>query len=368
MPHRYTIREGQTYPSKSLLFNTKRILLVIAILWQGYCHKYYANEEEAIMDRQTLRTLAPVAIGLFVLLALIAPANAQSESSTNHQPRPGSLNYVEGRVTIGSEAIDPKSVGSAELEAGQSLTTEAGKAEILLTPGAFLRLGDNTSIKMLSSGLTNTKVQVQKGRALLEVAEIHKENELRVVVDGVTTELPKKGLYEFDADRNQVRVFDGKAEVQRNTSQVEVKEGREFNLGSLNSGALKAEKFNEKLSRDDLYNWSSLRSKYLAEANTHAARKYGSSGWGTGWYWAPWYGSYTFIPRNGFLYSPFGWGFYSPGWVYRSPYYFYGRYPHRFYGRYRGRVWPVYRGNGSRGFYRGRGFNRGGGFRGAGRR
>jgi hypothetical protein len=322
------------------------------------------------MNRQTLRTWTPVVTGLFVLLALLAPANAQSERDTNNQGpgRPGSLNYVEGRVTIGTQVIDPKSVGSAELEAGQSLITEDGKAEILLTPGAFLRLGDNSSIKMLSSGLTDTKVQVLKGRALVEVAEIHKENDLRVDVNGVTTELQKKGLYEFDAERNQVRVFDGKAEVQRSSSQVEVKEGREFNLNSLNNlnsgGELKTEKFNEKLYRGDLYDWNSLRSKYLAEANTDAARKYGagnSGWWGTGWYWAPWYSAYTFIPGNGFLYSPFGWGFYSPGWVYRSPYYFSGRYPHRFYGRYWGRG---YRGYGSRGFYRGRGFNRGGGFRG----
>jgi FecR protein len=312
------------------------------------------------MNRQTSRYMAQVAIGLFILLSVIVPANAQSERATN-QGRPGSLNYVEGRVTIGGQIIDPKSIGSAELEAGQSIITEDGKAEILLMPGAFLRLGENTSVQMISPGLTNTEVRVQKGRALIEVAEIHKENELRVDVNGVTTEIRKEGLYDFDADRNQVRVFDGKASVQEKSTQVEVKEGRGFNF---NAGSLKSEKFDKKAYKNDLYNWSSLRSKYLAEANADAARTYvvGSGGW----YWSPWYDAYTFIPGSGFLYSPFGWGFYSPRWVYRSPYFYYGRFPHRFYRGYWGR--GFYRGHGWRGpsFYRGRGFYGGGGIRGRG--
>jgi FecR protein len=328
------------------------------------------------MNRQTLRSWAHVAIGLFVLLAVIVPANAQSERGTG-PGRPGSLNYLEGRVSIGTQIIDPKSVGSVELEAGQSITTEEGKAEILLVPGAFLRLGENTSVKMVSPGLTNTEVRVQKGRALIEVADIHKENELRIDVNGVTTEILKKGLYDFDADRNQVRVFDGKAAVLENNTPVEVKEGREFNFNA--GGSLKTEKFDKKAYKDDLYDWSSLRSKYLAEANADAARTYvvGSAGWlGGGWYWSPWYDAYTFVPGSGFLYSPFGWGFYSPRWVYRSPYFSYGGFYHRFYwgrGLHRG---YGFRGPGfyrSRGFYggggiRGRGFSRGGGFRSGGRR
>jgi serine/threonine protein kinase len=135
-------------------------------------------------------------------------------------------------------------VGSAKLEWGQSVATEQGKAEILLTPGAFLRLGDNTSVKMISSGLTNTQVEVQKGRAIVEVAEIHDENNLRVDLNGATTRILKKGLYDFDVERNQVRVFDGRATVQENGAQVEVKEKRELTLDAGDS--LRTEKFDKK--------------------------------------------------------------------------------------------------------------------------
>ena len=90
-----------------------------------------------------------------------------------------------------------------------------------------------------------------------------------------------------------------------------------------------------------MYRFSSLRSQYLAEANGDAARLYagGGPGWyGAGWYWDPWFTAYTWIPGNGYFYSPFGWGFYSPWFVSYSPFY-YGRY----YG-YAGHARPYYAG------------------------
>src|SRR6266705_1429173 len=265
-------------------------------------------------------------IGLLVLLLTNMAVNGQSAGVRN-PGRPGSLNYVEGQVSIGTQAMNDQSVGSAKLEPGQSVATEQGKAEILLTPGAFLRLGDNTSVKMISSGLTNTEVHVQKGRAMVEIAEIQDEYNLRVDLSGATTRLLKTGLYDFDADRSQVRVFDGKVTVQENGAQIEVKDGRDLSVNS--GGSLKSGKFDKKMYEDDLYNWSSLRSKYLAEANSDAAQTYvaGGSSWlGTGWYWDPWYDAYTFIPGDGILYDPFGWGFYSPGFVFRSPFFFVGHF------------------------------------------
>src|SRR2546429_6629765 len=41
-----------------------------------------------------------------------------------------------------------------------------------------------------------------------------------------------------------------------------------------------------------------------------------------------WFDGFTFIPGDGIFYSSFGWGFYSPWYVYGAPFYGYG------YGRY----------------------------------
>jgi hypothetical protein len=55
---------------------------------------------------------------------------------------PGTVNYVEGQASIDSHALNSKSIGSAELQPGQLLTTKKGKVEILLTPGVFLRVSN----------------------------------------------------------------------------------------------------------------------------------------------------------------------------------------------------------------------------------
>jgi FecR protein len=248
--------------------------------------------------------------------------------------QPGSVNYVEGQVSINEQPVDTQSIGSLALQPGQLLTTSNGKAEMLLTPGVFLRVDNASSIEMISASLTNTEVKLDEGRAMVDVSEIHAQNNLRVTEDGVTTQLVKTGLYDFDAAQKQIRVFSGKAVLFDGDHEVTIDGGHQVDLNR--EGGLKAEKFNkDSYQQSDLYRWSSLRSSYLAEANVDAARDYvndgyyGSSWAGAGWYWDPWYGSYTFIPADGIFYSPFGWGFYSPLVIFGSPEFFVGH--HRFH-------------------------------------
>jgi hypothetical protein len=240
--------------------------------------------------------------------------------------RPGTVNYVEGAVAMGGQSLDAKSTGM-EIREGQSITTLNGKTEVLLTPGVFLRLGPNSSMKLVAGGLTDTEVQIEQGRAMIEVDQIFPENHLRVMQGSFAIELQKKGLYDFDVARNRVRVFDGEAMLTEGVRRIEIKGGHEVNLAM--GADMKSHGFDKKAYEDDLYNWSSLRSSYLAEANIGQARRYvnGPGFWGAGWYWNPWYGAYTFIPGDGFFYNPFGWGFYSPWFVYRAPFFgFYGGY------------------------------------------
>jgi hypothetical protein len=257
-------------------------------------------------------------IGSFFLAAILsAPAWAATPAL------PGTVNYVEGQAAIGTAALSAKSVGSANLEAGQTLTTQAGKAEILLTPGVFFRIGDNSAATMVSPNLTNTEMALSKGQAMVEVAEIHNDNLLRVQEDGATAQLLKTGVYGFDADSGDVRVFKGEAMVQDGDRQVKVKSGHELEIN--NAANLKSTKFDEaQYQGADLYRFSNLRSEYLAQANVDVANMYwaGGSGWyGAGWYWDPLFLGYTWIPGDGIFYSPFGWGFYSPYWVGYAPYY-----------------------------------------------
>jgi hypothetical protein len=78
---------------------------------------------------------------------------------------PGQINYVEGAVTLDGRSISPGAIHNAQVSPGQVIQTNQGKAEVLLTPGVFVRLGDNISLRMISPSLTNTEVGLEHGRA-----------------------------------------------------------------------------------------------------------------------------------------------------------------------------------------------------------
>lgn len=252
------------------------------------------------------------------------PGNAKANSA-----RPGSLNYVEGQASIEGQSLGPETIGTTELNPGQSLETRVGKAELLLTPGVFFRLGDNSSATMISPSLTDTELRLDKGEAAVEVAELHSENNVVIAEDGAKVRLTKTGLYDFDADHDLVRVYQGQANVEVDGRDIEVKKEHQlaFNAG----GSMKPEKFDKEQTQDDLYRWSSLRSSYLAEANVDRAQVYQMGNWyGAGWDWDPYFDCYTFIPGDGIFYSPFGWGFYSPFDVGFAPILFFGHFDHDF--------------------------------------
>jgi hypothetical protein len=118
---------------------------------------------------------------------------------------------------------------------------------------------------------------------------------------------------------------------------------------------LKSTSFNPQNAEDGLYNWSRLRSQYLAEANNQIAGQYaGAAGFVPGWYWNPYMWDYTFI-SVGPYWSPFGFGFYPPwGW-------YGGLWRGGFYGR--GYYGGGFAAGGFRGGFAGGGFHGGGGRR-----
>lgn len=275
--------------------------------------------------------------------------------------RPGTVNYVEGAAYIDGQQITDRNVGDAELNPGQELTTQQGKAEILLTPGVFLRLDDNSAVKMIAPDLTHTQVELEHGRAGVEVDEIYPQNNLDIVDGGVSTQLVKNGYYEFNADQPTAMVFDGKAAALVGDGKYRViKSHHELALvAGPNNQLLAKEKPAEfdvnAASKDDLYNWNSLRSQYMAEANNQIAGEYaGGPGFAPGWYWNPYMWDYAFIGPGPF-YSPFGWGFYPFGW-----YGGWGWYGGRW--GYRGPAVGAFRGGvGVGGGFAGGGFHGGGG-------
>ncbi len=319
--------------------------------------------------------------GTWFLAALLSVPAWGTNTDNRHTAMPGTLNYVEGQASMGDQTLDSKAVGTADLQNGQILETGNGKAEILLTPGVYLRLGDNSSVKMISDGLTNTALALDHGEAMLEVDQLYKQNDIHISQPGADTTVVKTGLYDFDATNQQIRVFDGKAIVAADDRNTTVKKDHEV---TLNNAKIKARGFdkNEITKNNDLYRWSSLRSEYLSEANVDAAGMYYANGWygpgwwGPGWYWDPWFAGFTYLPGDGFFYNPFGWGFYSPLMAWRAPYFIGGGYHgyHHFNGNrpvaighgFRNHAVTSYRGGRGMGGFRGGAGMHAGGFHGGG--
>src|SRR5277367_1124109 len=104
-------------------------------------------------------------------------ASAQSVISTHS----GIVHVSEGAVFANDQLVNQKYGTFPDLKEKSVLRTEAGRAEILLTPGVFLRVGENTSVKMLDNRLSDTRVELIKGSAVVECDDPMKENAVTMV-------------------------------------------------------------------------------------------------------------------------------------------------------------------------------------------
>ena len=88
---------------------------------------------------------------LFRSLGVFAASLAWGQQAIS--ARSGMIHYIEGDATIDGTAIHPKFAAFPDVKNGQLLATGEGRAEVLLTPGVFLRLAENSSVRMLSNAL-----------------------------------------------------------------------------------------------------------------------------------------------------------------------------------------------------------------------
>jgi hypothetical protein len=253
-----------------------------------------------------------------VILGVIGATCVILSAQTNRTALPGTVNYIEGQVSIDGRAIAKNQYGYSQLEADHVLSTQNGKAEILLSPGVFLRAGSNSEIRMVSPQLVAPQVEVMRGEAMVEVDWMPKDAQVDVLEHGARATIRKAGLYRFNSDGSQIEVIDGKLEVTENDQTKEFGKGKEV---TLTAAKLKPVSFDRNV-EDDLYRWSSVRASYLADANVSTAES-ASSGygpyWGAGWYWNPYFAFWSWLPGDGYFFSPFGYPFFSPAYVGYAP-------------------------------------------------
>jgi len=251
------------------------------------------------------------AFAAFAALPVAAQINVISAKA-------GLIHYTEGDVTLDGTAVDTsKPAKLSEMKNGSELRTGEGRVEVLLAAPSFVRLSENSALKMVNNSLGETRVEILAGSALLEVSEVEKGSSVTVMAGGSTVAITKNGIYRVDMEPTpSLRVYDGEANVANNGKLVAVKEGKSVGLST--GGEFLLAKFDNKAG-DELYRWSKRRSGYVSMANVAAANMvhtYGYTMMPGSWIWNPYFGMYTAVPMRGFFRSPFGYRYYNPQMAY----------------------------------------------------
>jgi hypothetical protein len=282
-------------------------------------------------------------LNLWLAAALVCGLWPSAFAQNAISAKAGLVQVADGEVFVNDVAVEHHVAQFTDLKSKDVLTTGDGRAEVLLTPGAFLRMTDLSGVRMGSTRLSDVRMEMLKGEAVVEVAELLTDNSITMNVGTASFELRKGGIYSFNAEPGRIRVYQGEAVAAQGEKTVIVKAGHEF----ANNGSTWALGHFDPKETDALYRWSSRRSGDIAVANVSAARQAGSSsgtysslmntgmyggygngmyGYGSGmfgygngmygsggsWMFNPYYGMYTFMPFYGTAFSPFGYAYYTP--------------------------------------------------------
>ena len=149
----------------------------------------------------------------FSTLAAVAgvalSANAQSVISTHS----GVIYFSEGAVYVGDQPLERYPGKFPNVPQGAELRTADGRAEVLLTPGVFLRMGERSAIRMVANDLADTQVELQAGSAIVDSGEPNSGTSVTLIYKAWRVQIVQKGSYRIDSDPPRLRVRQGEAKV-----------------------------------------------------------------------------------------------------------------------------------------------------------
>jgi hypothetical protein len=236
-----------------------------------------------------------------ILALMMQVATTQFLVST----KAGLVNYVQGASTVKAAASIP---------AGQIAATGPGGAvEILLNPGSYLRMGENSKIVFDRVDLYNIAVRILEGSMVIEANGFDKDLPLMVTTGDLKMEIIKNGVYLF-AD-GKVVVIDGKIRDFRSGKSY----GKGYQIS--NEDGYRAQKGKRFTTALEL--WSQKRDAEISRANLSVARSlrqvpnlpvYSLL---DVWLYYPAFGSFIYMPGSRYR-SPYGYRYQTAGEIYTA--------------------------------------------------
>src|ERR1700676_1539439 len=202
---------------------------------------------------------------LALVTVLAFPANGQSVIST----RAGVVHFFEGAVFLGGEPLEPHLGKFPSMAEGSELRTTQGRAEVLLPPGVFLRLGESTAIRLVSSDLSDTRVELLAGSAIVDSEEPASGTSVTLIYQDWKVCFLQKGSYRIDSEPPRLLVHQGEADVSAGATgnTVSVKQGMDLPFAAV----LVPERSID-ASADALTNWAQGRSQSISADNAITAQ------------------------------------------------------------------------------------------------
>src|SRR5579872_2962105 len=211
---------------------------------------------------------------LAAFAALLLPLGAQSVISTHS----GLVHFFEGEVYLGDQSLESHLGRFPSVPQGAELRTAEGRAEVLLTPGVFLRMGDRSAIRLVANDLADTEVELESGSVIVDSGEPNLNTSVTLIYKNWRVHFLQKGAYRIDADPPRLRVREGQAEVFSGASEQPVSVERGMSLPF--AGVLVPERASEP-SIDALSEWANGRGESIAADNAITAQLDQDPGAGT---------------------------------------------------------------------------------------
>lgn len=258
------------------------------------------------------------------VVSLSAPGQSQTRDKFVISVRAGGVNAVTGRAAVrayGNSEWQQLTI-KEDLEAGDTVKTGTdGRVEMLLNPGSYLRIGENSEFELSDNSLENLEVRLIRGTAIVEATGAD-DTALQINITTPHTRLAivRRGLYRLNVvpgDNTELIVRKGRVMLDR--SHTRINGGNKVVFSSDTFFIAKLDKV-EKKKTDNVDLWSKERAEIVAQANRKMRgremslvmasyrdnwfQRFSANNDIGVWWFNPRYGCFTFVP--------FFWGWGSP--------------------------------------------------------
>jgi hypothetical protein len=183
----------------------------------------------------------------------------------------GLVSYVLGRVSVDGRTVQFSGTRYPEVKENSVLRTGRGLAEVLLGPCSAVRLWHHSAFRLIASSPAHPRLELLGGSAVVEISGIARDSDVTLLAGGAAVAMARAGVYRVDLSPGVLKVFAGRATLQRDDGEYDVGAGRVWSLLGAAAG-----RFNRQPA-DELDRWSGRRSVVLAESRSAMGRGRGPS-------------------------------------------------------------------------------------------